>query len=352
LLAPCIDSELRIEAVALAASILSLLLNREGKMKKSAILCSLVLILIAATDTASGQELIQASCEFNIVGTWKAPASEYGAELYRFSSDGTVTALSGSESSSDQRELARATYTLNDPVNPTSISFTRTGSEDVFPKGTSTMQIVKFDDVSFTCYKPGSPQARWTRVDHNRYFVVFAARLGTFYDQSGPAFPTLIKMDGRDTQIDAVGLYALKGKRGFGVVPPEVYNEYMREPKTDSETMLRLEINGEQYARGMKVLKHWDRRVREGALLYSKKGNLDNVLLVKQMAENIGQCSNKIKVYNLSYVYDDDWISNKYGAPFVPFYFFKELRRLNETLHVRDEVFRAASPTVASSTGR
>jgi hypothetical protein len=70
------------------------------------------------------------------------------------------------------------------------------------------------------------------------------------------------------------------------------------------------------------------------------------------MAENIGQCSNKIKVYNLSYVYDDDWISNKYGAPFVPFYFFKELRRLNETLHVRDEVFRAASPTVASSTGR
>jgi hypothetical protein len=320
-------------------------------MKRTAILCSTLIILLAAGGSALGEE---GSCSFNIVGTWRTSTSDYGAQLYRFAADGTVTALTESESgqSSKPREIAKATYKLDSPTSPRMISFTAEDSDGVFPKGVSSMEITFYDDASFTCVKPGNAVSRWIRVDHNRYFVVLAARLGTFYDQSGPAFPSLIKIDGGKTQIDAVGLYAVKGKRGFGTVPPEVYSEFMKEPSSDKDVMLRLEINGEQYERGLKVLRHWERRVREGALLYSKKGNLDNVLLVRQVAESLGQCSQKIKIYNLNYVYDDDWISNKYGAPFVPFHYFKELRRLNEALHVRDDIFRAALPAVASSSGR
>ena len=320
-------------------------------MKRSAIACSLLFICLAVTVSASAQH----SCEFNIVGTWKAATSDQADHfLYRFGADGTVKVFSGSESgqNSDLREISSATYKIDDQDIPISISFTWAAGENVFSKSLSTMDITTFDDSSFTSVKPGSTPSRWLRVDPNKYFIVLAARLGAFYDKSGPAFPALIKIEGRNSQVDAVGVYSLNGKRAFGTLPPEAYREFMEEPRTDSDVMLRLEITAAQYERGLKILRTWERRVREGALLYAKKGSLDNILLVKQVVESLGQCDQKIKIYKLSYVYDEDWISNKYGAPFVPFHYFKEMRRLNEALHVRDDIFRAASPMVASSPGR
>lgn len=319
-------------------------------MKRFAILCSLIFLCLAR-ESASAQQ----SCDFNIVGTWKTSAADYGGpQLYRFAADGTVSVLAASEpgQSSNQREIATATYKLDDPGSPKAISFTGTGGEGIFAKGTSSMEITFYDDLSFTCVKPDSSPVRWFRADQIKYFVVFAARLGTFYEGSGPAFPALIKIDGRNTQVDAVGVYSVNGRRAFGTVPPEAYKEFMQEPRSESDVMLRLEITAPQYERALKILQTWERRVREGALLYSKKSSLDNVLLVRQVAESLSQCSQKIKIYNLNYVLDDDWISNKYGAPYIPFHYFKELRRLNEALHVRDDIFRAAPPTVASSPGR
>jgi hypothetical protein len=223
------------------------------------------------------------------------------------------------------------------PSGPDAISFTTTATDAVFAEGTTSMQITGYDGSSFTAVKPGSGPTRWIRVDSHRYFIVFAARLGTFYDRSGPAFPMLIKTDGRETEVEAVGVYSDKGKRAFGPVPPEAYNEFMKEPGSDSDVMLRLEITSAQYERGLKILRAWERRVREGTLFYPKKGSLDNVLLVKQVAESLAQCGEKIKLYNLNYVYDDDWISNRFGSPFIPFNYFKELRRLNAIGGVRYE---------------
>ena len=71
------------------------------------------------------------------------------------------------------------------------------------------MEITGYDDTSLTFVKPGSTPTRWVRVDPNRYFIVLAGRIGTFYDRSGPTFPMLIKTDGQQTQIDAVGIYAM-----------------------------------------------------------------------------------------------------------------------------------------------
>lgn len=173
----------------------------------------------------------------------------------------------------------------------------------------------------------------------HRYFLVLAGRSGTFYDNSGPAFPMLIKLDGERTQVDALGVYSIQGKRIFGPVPEESYREFMKEPRAASDVMLRLEITSAQYARGLKILRTWERRVKEGALLYPDV-SLDNILLVKEVTESLNRCGEKeIKLYKLDWDYEDK-ISDNNPPPQVPFLFFKEMKRLNESLHVRDEKFQ------------
>jgi len=172
----------------------------------------------------------------------------------------------------------------------------------------------------------------------HRHFLVLAGRSGTFYDKGGPAFPMLIKLDGERTQVDAVGIYSIQGKRMFGPVPEETYQEFMKEPRAASDVMLRLEITSAQYERGLKILRTWDRRAKEGALLYPDV-SMDNILLVKQVTESLNQCGEKIKLYNLDWGIEDK-ISDGASPPRIPFLFFKEMRRLNESLHVRDEKFQ------------
>ena len=173
----------------------------------------------------------------------------------------------------------------------------------------------------------------------HRNFLVLAGRSGMFYDKSGPAFSMLIKLDGERVEVDAVGLYAVQGKRMFGSVPEETWQEFMKEPRASSDVMLRLEITPAQYERGLKILQTWDRRAREGALLYPEI-SLDNILLVKQVTESLNKCGEKeIKLYSLDWGVEDK-ISDDNPASQVPFLFFKEMRRLNESLHLRDEKFQ------------
>lgn len=307
-------------------------------MKRSAffssIFFSLVFICLAATAPAFGQK----GCQLNIVGTWKATDPD-GANpvLYKFAPDATVTVLSSSGKGSEMREIAAATYTLDDPKAPKAILFKAIKEGGVFARGTTSMDITGYDDTSFTCVKPGYGPTRWVKVDPYRYFMVLAGSTGMFYDRSGPAFPMLIKMDGKNTQVDAVGIYSVKGAESFGTVPAEAYNEFMREPSKASDVMLRLEITGVQYERGLKILRTWERRVREGALLYPDV-SMDNILLAKQVTESLNQCGERVKLYNLDWGLEDK-ISDKTKPTHIPFLYFKELRRLNESLHVRDDKF-------------
>lgn len=173
----------------------------------------------------------------------------------------------------------------------------------------------------------------------HRYFLVLASRNGVFYDNSGPAFSMLIKLDGERTQVEAVGMYSSQGHRKFGTVPEESYREFVKESSSSSDVMLRLEITSSQYERALKVLRTWDRRVKEGALLY-RKYPMNNLLLVKQVAESLNQCGEKeIKLYKLDWSLEDT-LSDEVAPSLVPFLFFRELKRLNESLHVRDDKFQ------------
>jgi hypothetical protein len=305
-------------------------------VKRSGVTALLIFACLMAATTAFGQK----GCDLNVIGTWKVENSnKANLFFYRFAADGTVTMLSPSRSgkSSELREIGSATYTLDDPKEPKVISLKTNHGVGGFAKGITSMDITAYDDTSLTLGKHGSGSTRWTRVDPHRYFIVFAGTSGVFFDQSGPSFPMLIKMDGQQTQIDAVGIYAEGNKWAFGPVPAATYSAFMKEPRKDSDVMLRLEITEAQYERGLKIVRTWARRVREDALLYPDLF-LDNVLLAKQVTESLNQCGDKFKLYKLDWSLSDH-ISQHNTASRATFVFFKELRRLNESLHVRDEQF-------------
>ncbi len=323
-------------------------------MKFTAIISLLAMILLGSPATALAQEK---SCKFDLVGTWKAQLTPTEAVLYRFDSKGEVTVLSQTGAGEPQL-TATAKYEVNNELGkPESVSFTATGKNRIFGASKKSMKIVSYDDSSITCEIPGVGPTRWTRVDPDQYFIVLAARQREFNDDSGSAFPMVIKLAGGTPTIDAFGVYLGKGARAFGTVPPDIYKNYLREARNDSETTLRLEINSRQYERALKIIKEWERRDREGALLYNTAREtldnatyLNNILVVKAVTETLNQCSEDVNLYPLNYIQKDDWISDKYNSALVPFFYFKELRERNEARHIGDQKFQELVhlPNVAS----
>lgn len=178
----------------------------------------------------------------------------------------------------------------------------------------------------------------------DRHFIVLAGRSGVFYDDSGPAFAMAIKVAAGRAQIDAVGIYDAGRVPAFGAVPASTYAEFMKEPRHSSEVMLRLEVTPAQYERSLKILRTWDRRAREGTLLYPDV-SMDNILLVKQITEDLNRDGETLALYRLDWGLDDT-ISENNRPPNIPFLYFKELRRLNESRHVRDAAMpRALLPS-------
>jgi len=324
-------------------------------MKLTAIISLLAIMLLGSTASASAQE--KKSCSFDLVGTWKAQLSSTEARLYRFDANGEVTVLSVSGSGEPQ-QVTTAKYDVIDEVDgPKSVSFTASGKDRIFGAVRKTMTLVSYDDASITCAIPGIGTTRWTRVDPDRYFIVLSGRTGEFYNNSGSSLSMVIKLAGGVPTIDAVGVYPENWEIVFGTVPPALYKEYLREARKDSETTLRLEINSRQYGRALQIINEWQRRAREGALLYNAyvdnadhPASLNNILVVKAVTETLNQCSEDFNLYKLNYVVKDDWITDKVGSAFVPFYYFKELRRRNEARHIDDKTFQELVhlPDVAS----
>jgi hypothetical protein len=302
------------------------------------------LILLAFTGTAFAQEK---SCSFNLVGTWKAQISKTDARLYTFDADGKMKVLAVS-GDTEPKEIATASYAIDNSEAPELVTLKATGKHRIFGRLRAAMKVVSYDDVSLTCSIPGIGTTRWTKVDPNRYFIVLTARMEEFYDHTGSAFPVLIKVSEGVPEINAVGLYSDQGKPHFGTVPAETYKNYLREARSESETVLRLEINAAQYERSLKVVKEWQRRARENALLYAQPQSpvtLNNVLLVKAVTETLNQCTDDVNLYKLDYVHPRDWLTDTYSPELVPFYYFKELRKLNEARHISEQKFQEIFPS-------
>lgn len=316
-------------------------------MKLRSIISLLAIVLVSASLPTFAQEK---RCSFDLTGTWKVQTSPTEARLYTFDADGglKVFAVSGT---AEPRQIATASYEVDNPREPKLVSLTATGRNRIFGAMKSSMKIDSYDDTSITCTIPRAATTRWTKVDPNRYFIVLSARTQEFYDHSGSAFPMVIKLAGGVPTIDAFGVYSEGGKLAFGTVPPAAYKDHLREARGDSETTLRLEINARQYERALKIVKEWQRRSREGALLYNiapdsseDPASLNNILVVKAVTETLNQCTEDIDLYKLNYVYPEDWIADRNSSSVVPFVYFRELRRRNEARHIDDKKFKELVP--------
>ena len=304
-------------------------------MKRLVMISSLILTCLTV------QAFGQTSCEFNVVGTWKATSiNGVSSVIYRFEPDGavTMTPLPNSGQDSRSKEIARGTYQLDNAKSPQSISFKINGEDFDSPDRTISVKIIKYGETSFTTGSTDYDTLEWEKMDATRYFLVLAGRNGVFYDRSGPTFPILIKTDGRETQVDAVGVYSRDNKPLFGTVPAELRDEFMKESRNASDVMLRLEISAPQYERGLKAMRTWDRRAKEGDLLYPNVF-MDNILLVKQVTETLNQCGTTVKLYRLD-AGGYDYISNDNPPSLTAYFYFKELKRLNESLHIPDVRFQ------------
>ena len=313
-------------------------------MKFTAIISLLALLLVGSTTNTLAQ-LQQKKCPFNIIGTWKVQVSPTEARLYTFDAEGVFKVLKVTGGA--QHEIATGKYELLDnPKAPEQIALTSTGKSRIFGRAKTAMKIVSYDDSSLTCDIPGIGTTRWTREDPNRYFIVFVARKGEFYEGSGSAFPLLIKTSGKVSTVEGAGIYSEGGMATFGAVPPSVYKDYLRDARGDSEVILRLEINSGQYERSLKIVQDWQRRAREGTLLYDKDsthtppGPLNNILLIKTVTETLNLCRNDFDLYKLDYEYPTDWIANEISPEFVPFFLFKELKKRNEARHIEYKKFQ------------
>jgi len=309
-----------------------------------------------AGEPAFGAE--KQKCPCDIVGTWKAQISKTEARLYEFDGEGVVKVFQVS-GDAKPREIATAKYEFaEEPIVEESaaaeqkvperqISFTATGDNRIFGRTNTTMKVVRYDDSSMTCQIPGVAQTvRWTRVDPDRYFIILVARQKEFYDNSGSAFPIVVKLAGGVPKIDAAGIYSTGGKMTFGAVPPDVYKDYLREARGDSEVILRLELNSRQYERALKVVQEWQQRARENALFYQGESpiSLNNIVFLRAVTETLNLCQNDFDLYKLDYAYPRDWITDSYSPEFVPFFFFKELKRRNEARHIEYTKFQQLVP--------
>ncbi len=309
-------------------------------MKRSIIFLSSLLVVLMVGAEVLGQK----GCDFSIIGAWRATGSdEAGPALVVFGQDGSVTVYSGS-GRVDGSEIAKGTYTLDDAKAPKSITLTAVKAGGFLSEGVISLGIAASDDTSFTSIGPGAESMRWVRAEPFRYFLVLAGREGNSRD-GGPAFAMLIRKDGRETLIETAGLYFEKNHKKFGLIPKEVYDEFMREPNSSSDVMLRLEITGAQFQRSLKIMKDWQRRAREGTLLYppaqTRALNVNTSVLLKQLAEDLNRCGERISLYALTWR-DDDEVAVNYNPRQVPFQYLKRLKQLNEKRHVPDSEFAQA----------
>jgi hypothetical protein len=299
------------------------------------------MILLFAYTSVLAQEDKKA-CDFNIVGTWQSTSNGHtNPTLLRFARNGTATVLSRNNSGNGTEWQATdtSTFRLDNPKAPTAIHLSPQGR----PDQVTSMEITQHDDGAFTTAVTVTPDVeliRWVRVDPYRYFVVFVSGKGS-PGYGAPAFAMLIKTDGTQEQTDAFGSYPYQDGKvdtvAMAPIPEEIRKQFDKEPRDDSAIMLRLEVTAGPFNRAMKILKTWERRSRENTMLYNIP-YLDNAVYLNQLASSLNDCAETIKLQKLTWRIDDPIIS-KQNLPQVPYFFIKELRTLNNDLHVKDDKF-------------
>lgn len=295
-------------------------------------------------------------CPFSLNGTWRSSTDgQMNPTLARFS-DGVMTELARNTSGKGPEWTAsgKSRYRLDNPKKPKAMILTKVEKGNPLSAGT-TLEIKAFDDGMFVTGLVGGPMTRWTRIDPYRYFVVLAAGRGE-PDTGGPGFAELIKTDGVHTEIDTFGAWPVRRQfdsiSQLGVVPEDLRKQFDHEPGKDAGSMLRVEVTAGPYNRALKVMKTWQRRSEENTLLYPYP-YLNNQVYLNQLVSSLNKadvlawgqgtpCGKTINLYVMTEILGQDEVMRTNNFNQAPYYFFKKLREMNNTLHLSDSQFQAA----------
>lgn len=332
-------------------------------MKRAVFFSLLMLICLAANGIVFGQSNAtpdgqakarpeaKKACPFSIVGMWRsASAVEMSAPFLNFSPDGWVTLLSYAADAlpQDFEMVTQVAYKLDTPMVPKHIQFTSARGNDVFPAGTTSMEITEYGDDSFTLIDPASGQkTQWIREQTRRYFLAFAARRGAA-QTGGPVFAMWTMMDGRTTKVDALGVQLVTDNAGntapvLGLIPTEfcdrIVEESDREIKStqDDSAFLRLELTAAEYATTQEIYELWSKRAKNQTLPFTD-AYLNGLEFLKKVAESLNVCAEKVKLLKPTQRERNEIIA-QHRLPQYVLAYVQAMRKQNDELHVNNAVF-------------
>jgi hypothetical protein len=309
-------------------------------MKLAISMSLLVSVCLLSSVDAFGQSDEKKACAFNIAGMWRSEATrETNPVFYSFGNDRRITVFGHVPDVMPQEfeMMASVGYKLDNPAAPRRIEFTATRATDMFREGKTSMEIIQYSDDSFTTLDTESgSQLRWDRVQTRRYFLTFAVRSGQA-KPDGAAFAMWTKLDGRKTEIEALGVHLakdVKGKTGpvFAPVPAQLYNEFAAESEKDSDVMMRIELTEAEFERSYKVFEAWAEFARIAKLPH-KDHYLNGMEFLKSAAENLNLCDEKLKLQTT------DGAAAARNPHQQTLEYVRMMKKKNDDLHVTDRNF-------------
>ena len=326
-------------------------------MKRAVFLYLLMFILLAASSVAFSQSDAKPgakrACAFNIAGLWRSDLTTESTPIFfSFSpkSPGHVTLLTYSSSAlpQDFEVLTALSYRLNKPAAPKGIEFVTPRGNDIFQQGVTLWKITEFGDDNFTTLDETSGQkTRWERMQTHLYFLTFAARPG-LAPSGGPALVMWTMMDGRKTEVEALGVQLTSDDKGntlpvFGPIEAGLYNQLTEESdkekkdKKEDNVFIRVELTPADFEKTHNIYQEWDKYVKTQSLPNSD-AYLNGLEFIKKVAESIEQCGEKAKLQDLNQRERDE-IASKNNLPQRPFEYVRVMRKKNDELHVKNKVF-------------
>jgi hypothetical protein len=305
------------------------------------------------------------ACPFSIIGVWKSEAtSETNPIFYSFSPTGWVTVLGHTAGAlpEDFEMITQAQYRLDNPVEPTRIEFTPKGKNEVFARGTTSLEIIQYTDDSFTITDLTSGyRTQWTRVEARRYFLTFAGGGRPLPQAPAPVLAMWTTLDGRKTKVEALGIQLTKDETGkpvpvFEPISAEVYSEFEYDGGSESEpkdegsnsklkagrdsklkVMMRLELTESDFERTHKVFETWTQFVKAKALPNSNP-YLNAMEFLTKTAQSLNQCEERVKLHKPDTSKPDDVIT-RHDVTQRPVEYIRLMRKKNDEIHVTDGTF-------------
>lgn len=324
-------------------------------MQRPVFLYALLVICLLTDSAAFGQSAARPearkACPFSLIGMWRSAATTVtNPFFYSFSPDGWVRMLGHTADTlpQDFELIAEMKYALDSPAIPKRLELTAMGGNEIFPAGMTAMEITEYSDNSFITVNPQTGESTsWVREQTHRYFLTFAAHKGALASD-GPAFAMWTDLDGRQARVEALGVQLNKDQEGkilvdFGPIPAELYNQVAAESEPDKKTnpdenvWMRLELIPAEFETTHQIYQTWSKQAKRHALPH-KDAYLNGLEFLKQVAESLNRCREKVKLLSLSERQRDELIA-KHMLPQYMLDYIKAMRKKNDELHVSDAVF-------------